>query len=70
MINLEQMSDASLASLEQVIATYGYSYEEAMEILKWFDEDLGDTPESLLALFREHEDLVASTKLTTLLPIT
>jgi hypothetical protein len=57
-------------SFEQIAHDYGYSYEEAMDILKWYDEDLGDTPESLLALFREHEDLVASTKLTTLLPIT
>ena len=59
-----------MISFEQIAHDYGYSYEEAMDILKWYDEDLGDTPESLLALFREHEDLVASTKLTTLLPIT
>jgi hypothetical protein len=58
-INLEQMSDA-----------YGFSFEEGLAIMRWYDEDLGDTPESLLALFREHEDLVASTKLSTLLPTT
>ena len=56
-----------MISFEQIAHDYGYSYEEAMDILKWYDEDLGDTPESLLALFREHEDLVASTNITDLL---
>ena len=59
MINLEQMS-----------AAYGFSFEEGLAIMRWYDEDLGDTPESLLALFREHADLAASTKLSTLLPTT
>jgi hypothetical protein len=55
-------------SFEHIANYYGYSYEKAMEILKWYDESLGDTPEGLLALFREHDDLVASTNLLTLLP--
>lgn len=59
MINLEQMS-----------AAYGFSFEEGLAIMRWYDEDLGDTPESLLALFREHEDLVASTNIPTLLALT
>lgn len=59
-----------MISFEQIANDYGYSYEEAMEILKWYDEDLGDTPESLLALFREHDDLVASTNISTLLALT
>ena len=59
MINLEQMS-----------AAYGFSFEEGLAIMRWYDEDLGDTPESLLALFREHDDLVASTNLLTPLPST
>ena len=59
-----------MISFEQLATNYGFSYEEAQEIMRWYDHDLGDTPESLLALFREHEDLVASTKLTALLPST
>lgn len=59
-----------MINFEQLTADYGFSYEEGLAIMRWYDEDLGDTPESLLALFREHEDLVASTKLTALLPIT
>jgi len=59
-----------MISFEQLTADYGFSYEEGLAIMRWYDEDLGDTPESLLALFREHEDLVASTKLTALLPST
>ena len=59
-----------MINFEELTASYGFSYEEGLEIMKWYDEDLGDTPESLLALFREHEDLVASTKLTALLPST
>lgn len=58
-----------MISFEQIANDYGYSYEEAMEILKWYDEDLGDTPESLLALFREHDDLVASTNRPVLIRI-
>lgn len=59
MINLEQMS-----------AAYGFSFEEGLAIMRWYDESLGDTPESLLALFREHEDLVASVNISTLLALT
>jgi hypothetical protein len=59
-----------MINFEQLTADYGFSYEEGLAIMGWYDEDLGDTPESLLALFREHEDLVASTKLTALLPST
>ena len=59
-----------MINFEELTAAYGFSYEEGLEIMRWYDEDLGDTPESLLALFREHEDLVASTKLTALLPST
>lgn len=59
MINLEQMS-----------AAYGFSFEEGLAIMRWYDEDLGDTPESLLALFREHEDFVASVNISTLLALT
>lgn len=59
-----------MISFEQIANDYGYSYEEAMEILKWYDESLGDTPESLLALFREHEDFVASVNISTLLALT
>lgn len=59
-----------MTNFEELTAAYGFSYEEGLEIMRWYDEDLGDTPESLLALFREHEDLAASTKLTDLLPIT
>jgi hypothetical protein len=59
-----------MINFEQLTADYGFSYEEGLAIMRWYDEDLGDTPESLLALFREHEDLVASTKLTALLPST
>ena len=59
-----------MINFEELTAAYGFSYEEGLSIMRWYDEDLGDTPESLLALFREHEDLVANTKLTTLLPIT
>lgn len=56
-----------MINFEQLTSDYGFSYEEGLEIMRWYDEDLGDTPESLLALFREHEDLVASTKLTAIL---
>ena len=59
-----------MINFEQLTADYGFSYEEGLAIMRWYDEDLGDTPESLLALFREHEDLMASTKLTALLPST
>ena len=59
-----------MINFEQLTADYGFSYEEGLAIMRWYDEGLGDTPESLLALFREHEDLVASTKLTALLPST
>lgn len=59
-----------MINFEQLTADYGFSYEEGLAIMRWYDESLGDTPESLLALFREHEDLVASTKLTALLPST
>jgi hypothetical protein len=59
-----------MINFEQLTADYGFSYEKGLAIMRWYDEDLGDTPESLLALFREHEDLVASTKLTALLPST
>ena len=57
-----------MINFEELTAAYGFSYEEGLEIMKWYDEDLGDTPEGLLALFREHDDLVASTNLLTLLP--
>lgn len=59
-----------MINFEELTASYGFSYEEGLAIMRWYDEDLGDTPESLLALFREHEDLVASTNLSALLPIT
>jgi hypothetical protein len=59
-----------MINFEELTASYGFSYEEGLEIMRWYDEDLGDTPESLLALFREHEDLVASTNISTLLPST
>lgn len=59
-----------MINFEELTASYGFSCEEGLEIMRWYDEDLGDTPESLLALFREHEDLVASTNLSALLPIT
>lgn len=59
-----------MINFEELTASYGFSYEEGLEIMRWYDGDLGDTPESLLALFREHEDLVASTNLSALLPIT
>lgn len=59
-----------MINFEELTASYGFSYEEGLEIMRWYDEDLGDTPESLLALFREHEDLVASTNLSALLPST
>ena len=59
-----------MINFEELTASYGFSYKEGLEIMRWYDEDLGDTPESLLALFREHEDLVASTNLSALLPIT
>ena len=58
-----------MINFEELTAAYGFSYEEGLSIMRWYDEDLGDTPESLLALFREHEDLVASTKLIELIPI-
>ena len=59
-----------MINFEELTASDGVSDEEGLEIMRWYDEDLGDTPESLLALFREHEDLVASTNLSALLPIT
>jgi hypothetical protein len=51
-------------------AAYGFSFEEGLAIMRWYDESLGDTPESLLALFREHDDLVASTNISTILALT
>jgi len=57
-------------NLEQMSAAYGFSFEEGLAIMRWYDESLGDTPESLLALFREHEDLVASVNISTLLALT
>lgn len=59
-----------MINFEELTAAYGFSYEEGLAIMRWYDEDLGDTPESLLALFREHEDLVVSTNISTLLPST
>jgi hypothetical protein len=59
-----------MINFEELTASYGFSFEEGLAILRWYDEDLGDTPESLLALFREHEDLVASVNISTLLALT
>ena len=59
-----------MINFEELTASYGFSFEEGLAILRWYDEDLGDTPESLLALFREHEDFVASVNISTLLALT